>query len=165
MASRVTDTNTTKLKPTLDDNLKRFSCGQDELCFWRMLCLCYYAFVTVTPPLPTTNSVLKSDFDINDCLRRYSSDCKLTSSTSEWLSKTVTRIVGDKANNITVTFCLQLKPLALYFASAETAFAGIPMNVKSLSTMLRHSWKKKNAEQPVASLLEAPVTFTRSFSE
>jgi len=55
------------------------------------------------------------------------------------LSKTVTRMFGDKANNITVTFCLQFKPLALYFASAETAFAGIPMNVKSLSTMPRHS--------------------------
>ena len=152
MANHATDTNTTKLKPTLDDILKRFSCSQDELCIWRMLFLCYYAFVTITPPLPTMSWVLKSDYDINDCLRRYSSDCKLTSSASEW-TLTVTRMFGDKANNITVTFCLQFKPLALYFASAETAFAGIPMNVKSLSTMPRHSWKKKNAEQLAASLL------------
>ena len=53
MVNRATDTNTTKLKPTLDDILRRFSCSQDELCIWRMLFLCYYAFVTITPPLPT----------------------------------------------------------------------------------------------------------------
>ena len=59
---------------------------------------------------------------------------------------------------------LQLKPLALYFARAETALAGIPMNVKSLSTIVATFMENKNAEQLAASLIEAPVTFIKSFS-
>ena len=41
-------------------------------------------------------------------------------------------------------FILQPKPMVFYFAKAKFALARIPMNVKSLSNMSRHSWKTKS---------------------
>ena len=133
MASKDTGTHTTKLKSTLDDIQKRFSCGRDEICIWRNS-LCYrYSAIT-----NNELSVEIIDYDINDSVLGGIPLIVPLPPPSE-LSKTVIRIYCEKAKSITLT--LYFTPQAT--ARAETAFAGIPMNVKSLSTMLRHSWIAK----------------------
>ena len=121
-----------------------FSCGRDELCIWRNS-LCYrYSAIT-----NNELSVEINDYDINDSVLGGIPLLVPLPPPSE-LSKTVIRIYCEKAKGLSHSI-LQLKPLALYFARAETALAGIPMNVKSLSTMLRHSWitKMQNNHQTV----------------
>ena len=138
MASKDTSIHTTKLKSTLDDIQKRFSCGRDELCIWRNS-LCYrYSAIT-----NNELSVEINDYDINDSVLGGIPLLVPLPPPSE-LSKTVIRIYCEKAKSITLTLYFTAQATGtLVCHRAETAFAGIPMNVKSLSTMLRHSWIAK----------------------
>ena len=105
MANNDTGTHTTKLKPTLDDIQKRFSCGRDELCIWRNS-LCYrYSAIT-----NNEFSVEISDYDINDSVLGGIPLFVPLPPPSE-LSKTVIRIYCEKVKSITVT---------LYFTAQAT---------------------------------------------
>ena len=116
--SKDTSTHTTKLKSTLDDIQKRFSCGRDELCIWRNS-LCYrYSAIT-----NNELSVEINDYDINDSVLGGNPLIVPLPTPSE-LSKTVIRIYCEKAKSITLT--------TLFYSSSHWYFTLPGQRLRSL---------------------------------
>ena len=158
MASKDTGTHTTKLKSTLDDIQKRFSCGRDELCIWRNS-LCYrYSAIT-----NNELSVEINDYDINDSVLGGIPLIVPLPPPSE-LSKTVVRIYCEKAKSITLKLYFTAQATGTLLCQGRDCARWDSDECEIIKHHVRTFMDNKNAEQLAASLLEAPVTFIKSFS-
>ena len=158
MASKDTSTHTTKLKSTLDDIQKRFSCGRDELCIWRNS-LCYrYSAIT-----NNELSVEINDYDINDSVLGGIPLLVPLPPPSE-LSKTVIRIYCEKAKSITLTLYFTAQATGTLLCQGRDCVRWDSDECEIIKHHVATFMDSKNAEQLTVSLLEAPVTFIESFS-
>ena len=158
MASKDTSTHTTKLKSTLDDIQKLFSCGRDELCIWRNS-LCYrYSAIT-----NNELSVEINDYDINDSVLGGIPLTVPLPPPSE-LSKTVIRIYCEKAKSITLTLYFTAQATGTLLCQGRDCVRWDSDECEIIKHHVATFMDSKNAEQLTVSLLEAPVTFIESFS-
>ena len=158
MASKDTGTHTTKLKSTLDDIQKRFSCGRDELCIWRNS-LCYRYCAITNNEL----SVKINDYDINDSVLGGIPLIVPLPPPSELL-KTVIRIYCEKAKSITLTLHFTAQATGTLLCQGRDCARWDSDGCEMIKHHVATFMDNKNAEQLAASLLEAPVTFIKSFS-
>ena len=120
------------------------------------------AFVIVTPLLPTMNCVEISDYDINVSVLGGIPLSVPLPPPSE-LSKTVIRIYCEKAKSITVTLYFTAQATGTLLCHGRDCARWDSDECGITKHHVATFMENKNAEQLAASLLEAPVTFIKSF--
>ena len=149
---------TTELKPALDDIQKCFYSGQDELCIWRnSLCHRYSAIAN------NELGVEINDYDINDSVLGGIPLIVPLPPPSE-LSKTVIRIYCEKVKSNTVTLYFTAQATGTLLCQGIDCALWDSVECEIITHHVATLMENKNAEQLTASLLEAPVTFIKSFS-